>query len=100
MESLFCHIQIDAEAASGMSPEDLADYIPHRGDVLALSQFIKQRTSTISSPAKSNKTSLIERLRERLNSNDNNEGTFETRRRKQPKNAIKKTQSRAAVTKL
>ena len=58
-------MQIDEDAVRDMSDSDLSEYLPKKGDRFALKDFITERLAK----PKSRKTSLVDRLRDRLRSN-------------------------------
>ena len=61
-------MQIDEEAVRGMSDSDLEKYLPKKGDRFALKDFFAQGQQK----PKSSKTSLMDRLRDRLQKHRSN----------------------------
>ena len=61
-------MQIDEEAVRGMSDSDLEKYLPKKGDRFALKDLLAQGQQK----PKSSKTSLMDRLRDRLQKHRSN----------------------------
>ena len=74
-------MQIDEEAVRGMSDSDLEEYLPKKGDRFALKDFLAQGQQK----PKSSKTSLMDRLRDRLQKHRSNASS----RDQEPESTVK-----------